>query len=122
MELEKINYQAAVWRGGRVAEGNGLLNRRTGLSWYRGFESRPLRFAVNKRHRLPNDAKPSSYKFLETVVTGHPFSIASPIYANLCQEATIREPENYKSQLQGKFFSDHYLSLEATDLTEPTRA
>ncbi len=36
-------YRSA-WRGGRVAEGNGLLNRRTGIYLYRGFESRPLRF------------------------------------------------------------------------------
>jgi len=28
--------------------GNGLLNRRTGISLYRGFESRPLRFSVAK--------------------------------------------------------------------------
>jgi hypothetical protein len=33
-----------VWRGGRVAEGNGLLNRRVGISSHRGFESRPLRW------------------------------------------------------------------------------
>ncbi len=31
------------WRGGRVAEGNGLLNRHTGDSLYREFESLPLR-------------------------------------------------------------------------------
>ena len=37
-------YRSA-WRGGRVAEGNGLLNRRTGIYLYRGFESRPLRLA-----------------------------------------------------------------------------
>ena len=35
-----------TWRGGRVAEGNGLLNRRTGKNSYRGFESRPLRYVV----------------------------------------------------------------------------
>ena len=35
--------KSVVWRGGREAEGNGLLNRRTGECWYRGFESRPLR-------------------------------------------------------------------------------
>ena len=27
-----------------MAEGNGLLNRRTGIYPYRGFESRPLRY------------------------------------------------------------------------------
>ena len=27
-----------------MAEGNGLLNRRTGIYLYRGFESRPLRY------------------------------------------------------------------------------
>ncbi len=31
-------------RGGRVAEGAGLLNRYTGFTPYRGFESPPLRF------------------------------------------------------------------------------
>ena len=31
-------------RGGRVAEGDGLLNRYTGSNSYPGFESRPLRF------------------------------------------------------------------------------
>src|SRR5690606_31447699 len=31
-------------RGGRVAEGDGLLNRYTTQKLYRGFESRPLRF------------------------------------------------------------------------------
>ena len=31
------------WRDGRVAEGNGLLNRHTDLSLYRGFESPSLR-------------------------------------------------------------------------------
>src|SRR5205823_9190776 len=31
------------WRGGREAEGGGLLNRYTGLNLYRGFESLPLR-------------------------------------------------------------------------------
>ena len=32
-----------VWRGGREAEGGGLLNRYTGLNLYREFESPPLR-------------------------------------------------------------------------------
>ncbi len=27
---DMIQYAATIWRGGRVAEGNGLLNRRTG--------------------------------------------------------------------------------------------
>src|SRR5438034_10685377 len=31
------------WRGGRVAEGGGLLNRYRALKPYRGFESPPLR-------------------------------------------------------------------------------
>ncbi len=38
-----VNYPNLLWRGGRVAEGNGLLNRRTTFKLYRGFESRPLR-------------------------------------------------------------------------------
>ena len=41
---QNVDYQGIVWRGGRAAEGNGLLNRRTGERWYREFESRPLRF------------------------------------------------------------------------------
>jgi hypothetical protein len=40
----RIDYVVTVWRGGRVAEGNGLLNRRRGINPYRGFESRPLRY------------------------------------------------------------------------------
>ncbi len=42
------------WRGGREAEGNGLLNRRTGECWYRGFESRPLRFTPNAPRWRPH--------------------------------------------------------------------
>src|SRR5262245_57869485 len=38
-----ISPKSRVWRGGREAEGNGLLNRHTGLNLYRGFESLPLR-------------------------------------------------------------------------------
>ena len=38
--LERL---ANSWRDGRVAEGTGLLNRRTGFYWYRGFESLSLR-------------------------------------------------------------------------------
>ena len=34
---------SAPRRGGRVAEGGGLLNRYTGQNLYRGFESLPLR-------------------------------------------------------------------------------
>jgi hypothetical protein len=41
-----------IWRGGRVAEGNGLLNRRMGINPYRGFESRPLRF-LNHVFKFP---------------------------------------------------------------------
>ena len=33
-----------LWRGGREAEGGGLLNRYTGLNLYREFESPPLRY------------------------------------------------------------------------------
>ncbi len=40
------------WRGGRAAEGNGLLNRRTGKNSYPGFESRPLRFLTCSRYKL----------------------------------------------------------------------
>ena len=36
-----------VWKGGREAEGNGLLNRRTDECLYRGFESPPFRFHRN---------------------------------------------------------------------------
>ena len=36
--------------GGRAAEGNGLLNRRTGYPRYRGFESRPVRFFMRGRY------------------------------------------------------------------------
>ena len=32
------------WTGAREAEGDGLLNRCTGYSLYRGFESLPVRF------------------------------------------------------------------------------
>ena len=32
-----------TWKGGRVVEGGGLLNRYTGESLYRGFESLPFR-------------------------------------------------------------------------------
>ena len=40
-----------IWRGGREAEGNGLLNRRMGNNPYRGFESRPLRSSLRyERH------------------------------------------------------------------------
>ena len=35
-----------IRRGGREAEGNGLLNRRRGECFYRGFESRPLRSSL----------------------------------------------------------------------------
>ena len=35
--------EISFWRGARVAEGNGLLNRRRESNSYRGFESPPLR-------------------------------------------------------------------------------
>jgi integrase len=38
----------ASWRGGRVAEGDGLLNRYTGSNSYPGFESRPLRLIAGR--------------------------------------------------------------------------
>ena len=38
----------ASWRGGRVAEGDGLLNRYTGSNSYPGFESRPLRYIAEQ--------------------------------------------------------------------------
>ena len=43
-------------RGGRVAEGDGLLNRYTSQKMYRGFESPPLRFLrfVRRRDGLPS--------------------------------------------------------------------
>ena len=47
-----------VRRGGRAAEGNGLLNRRMGKHPYRGFESRPLRYFVDGE----NQGKPESVK------------------------------------------------------------
>ena len=37
-----------VRRGGRVAEGGGLLNRYRDLNPYRGFESHPLRHFPQK--------------------------------------------------------------------------
>ncbi len=40
-----------IRRGGRVAEGDGLLNRYTGLNPYRGFESLPLRHFIFSRMR-----------------------------------------------------------------------
>ena len=39
---DSITFPAS-WRGGRAAEGDGLLNRYTGSNSYPGFESRPLR-------------------------------------------------------------------------------
>ncbi len=39
-----IWHNGGVWRGGRAAEGDGLLNRYTGSNSYPGFESRPLRY------------------------------------------------------------------------------
>ena len=36
-------------RGGRAAEGDGLLNRYTGSNSYPGFESRPLRYLAELR-------------------------------------------------------------------------
>jgi hypothetical protein len=45
------------WRGGRAAEGGGLLNRYRGLNPYRGFESHPLRhFAFTSGGRPGNRA------------------------------------------------------------------
>ena len=41
-----------TWRGGRVAEGGGLLNRYTAQKLYRGFESLPLRKFSNSSRRL----------------------------------------------------------------------
>ena len=38
-----VNCSSAHRRGGREAEGGGLLNRYTGQNLYRGFESLPLR-------------------------------------------------------------------------------
>ncbi len=42
-EFESLSLRH-LWRGGRVAEGGGLLNRYTVESPYPGFESLPLRF------------------------------------------------------------------------------
>ena len=39
-------WMYSIWRGGRVAEGSGLLSRRSDFR-YRGFESLPLRFFMN---------------------------------------------------------------------------
>ena len=38
-----LEDRPTVWRGGREAEGGGLLNRYTAQKLYRGFESLPLR-------------------------------------------------------------------------------
>ena len=54
-----VNYTAdetivaARRRGGRVAEGGGLLNRYTGQNLYRGFESLPLRQIPQFQKALP---------------------------------------------------------------------
>src|SRR3954453_10960478 len=37
------------WRDGRVAEGDGLLNRYTGSNPYPGFESPSLRFLASRK-------------------------------------------------------------------------
>jgi hypothetical protein len=42
-----VNWNSARRRGGRVAEGGGLLNRYTGQNLYRGFESLPLRHELS---------------------------------------------------------------------------
>jgi hypothetical protein len=39
----EVSSCAVSWRGGRVAEGGGLLNRYRALKPYRGFESPLLR-------------------------------------------------------------------------------
>ena len=41
--LARCRVQKRHWRGGREAEGGGLLNRYTAQKLYRGFESLPLR-------------------------------------------------------------------------------
>ena len=41
--LVNCEFPLLVWRGGRVAEGGGLLNRYRALKPYRGFESPLLR-------------------------------------------------------------------------------
>ena len=46
------------WRGGREAEGGGLLNRYTGLRLYRGFESLPLRESPARGAFSPRGVSP----------------------------------------------------------------
>jgi len=41
-----FNLETNLWRGGRVAEGNGLLNRRMGLTYTEG--SNPSLSAIPK--------------------------------------------------------------------------
>ena len=48
-----IIHCSLIWRGGRVAEGSGLLNRRTVVKLYREFESPPLR----RRRTYPQNKK-----------------------------------------------------------------
>ena len=43
-----VDYTWRFRRGGREAEGGGLLNRYTDLNLYRGFESPSLRFGLGE--------------------------------------------------------------------------
>jgi hypothetical protein len=48
VECECLNvFFIRFWKGGRVAEGDGLLNRCRGVNPYRGFESLPFRVFPN---------------------------------------------------------------------------
>ena len=62
-----------VRRGGRAAEGNGLLNRRMGKHPYRGFESRPLRYIDDSK--CQDTPKPAENK--EVTATSTEDSIPS---------------------------------------------
>ncbi len=46
------NVTIGAWRGDREAEGSGLLNRRTDVNPYRGFESPPLRHCLLSWHDM----------------------------------------------------------------------
>ncbi len=50
-----------------MAEGNGLLNRRTGIYLYRGFESRPLRF-FQSRYQVKSLATPEAQSCGKAVI------------------------------------------------------
>ena len=69
-DMKVINCKPARRRGGRVAEGGGLLNRYTGQNLYRGFESLPLRHSLDCRE-FPS-------RFTQKVAKYGHFSLTNP--------------------------------------------